>query len=244
MGADVSRYCRSIRAGVCALLITAQAHAQDIGDGSVSGDLNTNIGSGATVDSNNATENLTNNYNATGAGSPAPVPTAMAPTVMGGGGNQSCLVPSSQGVQVSLFGVATGTMEQDEECNRRRDAALMGTPQTVGGMGLQVSGISILCGDNPRVFKAMALSATPCPIMDVTTGRLLIGRDAFEKYRSNPDLFVVGYRQDRAFWDELLLIGKELPDVQETDNGPSLSERFRVNGRADDERFGISSASD
>lgn len=240
----MSRYCRRIRAGLCGLLIATAAHAQDTGDGSVSGDLNTNIGAGATVDSNNATENLTNNYNATGAGSPAPVPTAMAPTVMGGGGNQSCLVPSSTGIQVSLFGVATGTMEQDEECNRRRDAAMMGSPQAVGGMGLQVSGISILCGDNARVFKAMALSATPCPIMDVRTGRLLIGRDAFEKYRSNPSLFVVGYAQDRAFWDELLLIGEELPDVQESDNGPSLSERFRVNGRADDDGLAISGRSD
>lgn len=245
MGADVSRYCRRLRAGLCGLLIATATHAQDIGDGSVSGDLNTNIGDGATVDSNNATDSTTNNYNSGAPGALSnPVPTAMAPTVMGGGGNQSCLVPSSTGVQVSLFGVATGTMEQDEECNRRRDAALMGSPQAVGGMGLQVSGISILCGDNPRVFKAMALSATPCPIMDVATGRLLIGRDAFEKYRSNPDLFVVGYRQERAFWDALLLIGEELPDVQETNSGPSLSERFRVNGRTDNERPGISSTSD
>lgn len=222
-----------------AALAASPALAQDIGSGSVSGDLNTNIGSNSTVDSNNPNNSTTNNYN--GAGSApfsSPVPSAMAPTVMGGGGSQSCLVPSSSGFQISFFGRSEGTMEQDEECNRRRDAALMGSPTAVGGLGLQVSGISILCGDNPRVFKAMALSATPCPIMDINTGRLLIGRDAFEKYRSNPDLFVVGYAQDRLFWDELLRIGEELPDVQETDNGPSLSERFRVNGGDDDGQSG------
>lgn len=236
------RYAASL---ICCLLIATSASPQDVGDGSISGDLNTNVGAGATVDSNNASDSTTNNYNSGAPGAMSnPVPTAMAPTVMGGGGNQSCLVPSSTGVQVSLFGIAQGTMEQDEECNRRRDAALMGSPQAVGGLGLQVSGISIMCGGNARVFKAMALSATPCPIMDVATGRLLLGRDAFQKYRSNPDLFVVGYRQDKAFWDALLLIGEELPDVQDTDTGPSLSERFRVNGRADNDRSSVSSASD
>jgi hypothetical protein len=241
---DVPRYCRRLRAGLCGLLIATATHAQDIGDGSVSGDLNTNIGSGAIVDSNNATENLTNNYNATGAGSPAPVPSAVAPTVMGGGGNQSCLVPTSTGVQVSIMGLSSGSMTQDEECNRRRDAALMGTPQAVGGLGLQVSGISILCGDNPRVFRAMMLSATPCPIMDVNTGRLLVGRDAFEKYRSAPDLFVVGYRQEKAFWDALLRIGEELPNVETNNDGPSLSDRFRVNGRTDNDGLAISGSTD
>ena len=31
-------------------------------------------------------------------------------------------------------------MEQDRECNRRKDARLLGTPQEAGGLGLQVSG--------------------------------------------------------------------------------------------------------
>ena len=62
---------------VSLILWTSVCSAQDI-----NGDLNTNI-QDSTVDSNNAS--TTNNYNATGAGSPAPVGTAMAPTVMGGG---------------------------------------------------------------------------------------------------------------------------------------------------------------
>jgi hypothetical protein len=152
----------------------------------------------------------------------------MAPTVMGGGGNDSCLIPSSKGFQVSLFGMAEGTMEQDAHCNRRKDARLMGAPQQVGGLGLQVSGISVMCSD-ARVFRAMALANTPCPINDIATGRLLIGRDAFEKYRSNPRVFVVGYASNKVFWDTLLLMGqKDLPDVEATNrNQPSLSDRFR-----------------
>lgn len=218
-------------------LLTAPSFAQDVGDGSTSGDLNTNMGDNNVVDSNNPSDSVTNNYNSGAPGALSnPVPSAMAPTVMGGGGSDSCLVPTSTGVQLSIIGISRGEMAQDPECNRRRDARLMGTPQAVGGLGLQVSGISILCGDSPRVFKAMALSATPCPILDVVTGKLLLGRDAFEKYRSDPELFVVGYAKDKAFWNALLMIGKELPDVETDDNGPSLSARFRRNSGSDDGR--------
>jgi hypothetical protein len=206
---------------VCLQLLTfSLAQAQDI-----SGDLNTNIGSDATVDSHNNTESVT--YNGPQGALSNPVPTAMAPSMLGGGGNDSCLIPTSKGFQISLFGMAEGSMEQDESCNRRKDARLMGAPQQVGGLGLQVSGISVMCSD-ARVFRAMALANTPCPVNDIATGRLLIGRDAFEKYRSNPRVFVVGYAANKVFWDTLLMIGKELPDAQQNNrNQPSLSDRFR-----------------
>lgn len=216
---------------VSLILWTSLCSAQDI-----TGDLNTNI-QDSTVDSNNAS--TTNNYNATGAGSPAPVGTAMAPTVMGGGGNDSCLIPSSRGIQLSLFGIAEGEMKQDRECNRRKDARLLGAPQAVGGLGLQVSGISVMCG-NPQVFRAMALANTPCPIMDVDTGRLLIGREAFEMYRRNPSVYIVGYAQDKRFWNQLLRIGKALKDVPKNDDRPSLSDRFRRNSRTNVQRSGNS----
>lgn len=217
--------------------MASDAYAQDI-----TGDLNTNIGDGTTVDSNNtSTTNSTVNNGGQGPMG-NPVPTAMAPTVMGGGGNDSCLIPSSRGFQISLFGIAEGGMTQDPQCNRRKDARLMGAPQAVGGLGLQVSGISVMC-QSPAVFRAMALSATPCPIMEITTGRLLIGREAFEKYRSDPSLYVLGYAQDKVFWDALLMIGKDLPDVQETSSGPSLSARFR-NGGSNNDRAKNSSATD
>jgi hypothetical protein len=206
-------------------LLTAPASAQ------VTGDLNTNSGNtNATVGSNNPTSNETKNYN--GAGSAPfsqPVPTAAAPTVMGGGGNDSCLIPIQQAFQISIFGKAEGKMIQDPECNRRKDSRLLGTPQDIGGLGLQVSGISLMCS-NADVFKAMALASTPCPVYSITEGKLMIGRDAYITMRSLPEIYVVGYQDDQSFWDTFLLIGEELPDVQPDQNtGPSLSERFRRN---------------
>jgi hypothetical protein len=118
-------------------------------------------------------------------------------------------------------------MSQDEECNRRKDARLLGTPQQIGGMGLQVSGISVMCG-NAEVFRAMALANTPCPIMDIDKGQLLVGRAAFEKMRDNPREFVIGYKKEKTFWNQLLRIGKELTDVEKTIDARSVSERYRT----------------
>jgi hypothetical protein len=201
----------------------------------VTGDLNTNSGNNdSTIGSNN--NETTTNYN--GAGSAPfsqPVPTAAAPTVMGGGGNDSCLIPVQNAFQISIFGRAEGRMEQDPECNRRKDARLLGTPQETGGLGLQVSGISIMC-DSPAVFRAMALASTPCPIYSIETGKLLTGRDAYMAMRSQPSIYVVGYGRDPAFWDAFLMMGEELPDVLPQENsGPLLSERFRRSRRSDDD---------
>jgi hypothetical protein len=79
----------------------------------------------------------------------------------------------------------------------------------------------------------MALANTPCPIADVVTGRILIGRDAYLRMRDDPDTYIVGYRQERPFWDALLLIGKELPDAPPEPERPGLSERFRRHGGSD-----------
>jgi len=220
---------------ICAIaliLLSSSVVAQDtnVGDGSTNGDLNTNMGDNNTVDSNNSS--TTTNYNGAGS-SPGsqPVPSAISPTVMGGGGNDSCLIPKSQGVQLSIIGISQGEMEQDPECNRRKDARLIGAPQAVGGLGLQVSGISIMCS-NPRVFKAMALANTPCPIVEVTTGKLLIGREAYLKMRSKPEIYIVGYNQDKTFWKNLLYIGRKLPDAPKEDTiTRSLSDKFRSNSR-------------
>jgi hypothetical protein len=198
----------------------------------VTGDLNTSSGNNnSTIGSNN--NDSTTNYNGSGSAPfSTPVPTAAAPTVMGGGGNDSCLIPYQQAFQVSIFGRAEGKMEQDPECNRRKDARLLGTPQEAGGLGLQVSGIAVMC-DNPEIFKAMALASTPCPIYSVATGKLLVGRDGYMAMRSQPAIYVVGYANDRSFWDEFLKMGEELPDVLPQENtGPTLSERFRRSRRS------------
>ena len=203
-----------------------------VGAGDVTGDFSTS-NENSTVDSNNSDETVTNNYNATGAGSAAPVMSAIAPTMMGGGGNDSCLLPSSTGIQVSIIGISRGAMEQDEACNRRKNARLLGAPQQVGGLGLQVSAISILCQD-PVVFRSMMLANTPCPINDSKTGKLLMGKAAIKKYRESPALYIVGYEEDVEFWNALLRVGEEDIDEETVeDNTPklSLSERFRSSKR-------------
>jgi len=127
-------------------------------------------------------------------------------------------------------------MEQDPECNRRKDARLLGTPQDTGGLGLQVSGIAVMC-DSPEVFKAMALASTPCPLYSLETGKLLIGRDAYMAMRDAPHIYVVGYYSDQHFWDAFLRMGEELPDVLPEENtGPTLSERFRRSRGANNDR--------
>ena len=216
------------------VLLSTVAFAQDnVGDGSTNGDLNTNMGNSNTVDSNNASNTSTTNYNGAGS-SPGsqPVPSAISPTMMGGGGNDSCLIPKSQCIQISIIGISKGEMEQDPECNRRKDARLIGAPQQVGGLGLQVSGISVMCA-NPQVFKAMALANTPCPIVDVVTGKLLIGKQAYMKMRSKPEVYIVGYNQAKMFWKNLLYIGRKLPDAPEQVTVTrSLSDKFRSTGGA------------
>jgi hypothetical protein len=210
---------------VMLLGMTAQA-------GDVTGDFSTS-NENSTVDSNNSEETVTNNYNATGAGSAAPVMSAIAPTVMGAGGNDSCLMPRSTGLQVTVFGFSTGEAIQDDSCNRRKNARLLGAPQQVGGLGLQVSAISVLCQD-PVVFRSMMLANTPCPINDSKTGKLLMGKAAINKYRDSPALYIVGYELDTEFWDTLLRVGEE--DTDEAvieDDAPklSISERFRSSKR-------------
>ena len=196
--------------------------------GDVTGDFSNGYDN-STVDSNNTDETVTNNYNATGAGSPAPVMSAVAPTMMGGGGNDSCLIPKSTGIQVAVVGISGGSMEQDAACNRRKNARLLGAPQAVGGLGLQVSAISVLCQD-PSVFRSMMLANTPCPINDSRSGKLLMGKAAINKYRDSPALYIVGYKEEKDFWDALLRVGEEDTDEELVqDNTPklSLSERFR-----------------
>ena len=198
----------------------------------VTGDFSNNY-EDSTVESNNSSEVI--NYNGAGS-SPgsSPVMSSIAPTVMGGGGNDSCLIPKSRGLQLNIIGLSQGEMQQDPNCNRRKNARLLGLPQQVGGLGLQVSAISVMCQD-PTVFRSMMLANTPCPINDARTGRLLMGKKAIDKYRENPATFVVGYEEDQEFWDTLLRVGEEYEDeeIVVEDNTPklSISDRFRSSKR-------------
>ena len=200
--------------------------------GDVTGDFSTS-NENSTVDSNNTT--TANTYNGAGsAPGSQPVMSAIAPTVMGGGGNDSCLIPKSNGISLNIVGLSNGYMEQDEHCNRRKNARLLGAPQQVGGLGLQVSAISVLCQD-PTVFRSMMLANTPCPIVNTATGRLLMGKNAIAKYRESPEVYIVGYEQDKEFWDALLAVEEEDYEILQAleDDTPklSISDRFRTSKR-------------
>ena len=196
----------------------------------IDGDFSNNY-EDSTVDSNNQSEVI--NYNGAGS-SPGsqPVMSSIAPTVMGGGGNDSCLIPKTRGLQLNIIGLSHGEMQQDPNCNRRKNARLLGLPQQVGGLGLQVSAISVMCQD-ATVFRSMMLANTPCPINDARTGKLLMGRNAIMKYRENPALFVVGYELDKEFWNTLLRVGEEYNEefVKDTTTKRSLSDQFRSSKR-------------
>lgn len=198
----------------------------------IEGDFSNNY-EDSTVDSNNQSEVI--NYNGAGS-SPgsSPVMSSISPTMMGGGGNDSCLIPKSRGLQLNVIGLSSGEMQQDPNCNRRKNARLLGLPQQVGGLGLQVSAISVMCQD-PTVFRSMMLANTPCPINDARTGKLLMGRNAINKYRENPATFVVGYEEDKEFWDTLLRVGEEYEDeevvMEDTTPKLSISDRFRSSKR-------------
>ena len=232
--------CRYLFITFILILLGKGAYAND-----VNGDFSNNY-QDSTVDSGNAS--TTNNYNAAGAASASPVMSAISPTMMGGGGNDSCLLPTTSGIQVTMFGFSQGTMQQDEHCNRRKNARLLGAPQQVGGLGLQVSAISVLCSSpaTPKseknsgqsVFKSMMLASTPCPIMDVVTGKILMGKDAIDKYRQHPQIYIVGYETDKEFWDTLLRIGEDLSNEENkakvasnSRDTRSISERFRSTRR-------------
>ena len=196
----------------------------------IEGDFSNNY-EDSIVDSNNQSETI--NYNGAGS-SPgsSPVMSSISPTMMGGGGNDSCLIPKSRGLQLNIIGLSQGEMQQDPNCNRRKNARLLGLPQQVGGLGLQVSAISIMCQD-ATVFRSMMLANTPCPINDARTGKLLMGRNAIRKYREDPALFVVGYELDKEFWDTLLQVGEEYDEafVEVTTTKRSLSDQFRSSKR-------------
>lgn len=197
----------------------------------ITGDFSNNY-EDSTVESNNTSQ--VTNYNGAGS-SPgsSPVMSSISPTMMGGGGNDSCLIPKSRGLQLNIIGLSQGEMQQDPQCNRRKNARLLGLPQQVGGLGLQVSAISIMCQD-PTVFRSMMLANTPCPINDTRTGRLLMGKNAINKYREDPATFVVGYEEDKEFWDTLLRVGEEYDEeelVEDTTPKLSISDRFRSTKR-------------
>ena len=97
----------------------------------------------------NSTSNSTSNIKS------AP-PTSSAP---GMNTSNNCALALSGGLQTFSVGVSGGKSYIDETCE------LIVLSRTLHSFGMKVSAITLLCTDE-RVFKAMAISGTPCPVLD------------------------------------------------------------------------------
>ena len=181
------------------------------------GDLNTN-----TQDSNNNNQSTTNI--GSNAGSRTPMPTAVAPSLMSSG-SDTCLKSRSTGLQLLDIGLAGGYYQQDEECNRRRDAKVF------SDLGMMVPAISRMCQSSQN-WKAMFVSGTPCPIL--VRGRMVYGKRATLAMRSQPDLYIPDYEDNREYYNDILGIGKKDEEDNESNvSTVSISERFRSSTSTD-----------
>ena len=203
------------------LLISSSSFAQDTDSGNTSsqtGDLNTNQ-QGATVDSNNNTTTNTNQYNGAGSASEIPVASAVAPSMMSGG-NDSCLKSSTGGISTLQVGFSKGDYVQDEECNRRKDAQMLFT------LNMKIAAITRMC-QSDDVWLSMFESGTPCPL--IVGGKVVAGKNAYLMMKRKPDLFVVGYENNKEYFDVALGINGDSSDEDEQEaSGKSISERFRT----------------
>lgn len=208
-------------AGLLLCLLGASSLAEDApdnapnfeGDGG-GGDVQT----GDLSQQNSNNNNVNKTYNGAGSGSQMPASSAISPSLMSSG-QQSCLRSITGGVQAIGFGISSGKYMQDEECNRRLNSI------TLANLGMKVAAVSLMCSD-AAVWRALYLSATPCPILK--GGRLLVGRNALLEIKSNPALWIPDYEEDQGFYDQLLAGGNE--DVTEN-TGESISDRFRSTKR-------------
>lgn len=87
----------------------------------------------------------------------SPPPTAIAPAMMSGGGNDLCTTGVSGALQTQILGFSAGKTVTDLNCERLK------LSKTLFDMGMKVAAVSTMCQDE-RVFKAMMDAGTPCPI--------------------------------------------------------------------------------
>ena len=182
---------------VCTAQETEQMGDTD-SDNVQDGSLNTNtVGSTVSSNNNSKDESVSNTYNGAGSSSSMPVGSAIAPSYMSNG-METCLQGSGRSIQTGLIGYTDGSYEKDEDCNRRRDSKLL------SDLGMAVAAISRLCIGSVETFRAMMLSATPCPVSD--RGRLVVGKRAFLLMKTKPDLYIPDYGEikvtRRATWSK------------------------------------------
>jgi hypothetical protein len=80
----------------------------------------------------------------------------MAPSVTAVG-NDICAIPVSGAISSTVIGVAGGTAITDANCERIKLA------RALSDQGLKVAAVAMLCQDR-RVWDAMEMSGSPCPI--------------------------------------------------------------------------------
>jgi hypothetical protein len=210
------------KALVLLLCFSSFTFGQDTDSGNSSsqtGDLNTNQ-QGATVDSNNETVTNTNQYNGAGSASQIPVASAVAPSLMSGG-NDSCLKSVAGGVSSLKIGISTGKYQQDEECNRRKDAAVLYS------LNMKIAAITRMC-QSDSTWLAMFESGTPCPL--IVGGKVVAGKSAFVMMKRKPEHFVRGYLENKEYFDVALGINGVNGNGEHKENGDgrSVSERYRT----------------
>ena len=105
-----------------------------------------------------------------------PPPSAIAPS-MSAFSQDVCGIPVSGAYSSSVFGIATGVVVTDTNCERIKLA------KTLNDLGLKVAAVAVLC-DDKRVWTAMEMSGSPCPIAGMIGDA---ARDAWIK--QDPDRF-------------------------------------------------------
>jgi len=183
------------------------------------GDLNQN-NQNSTVDSFN--KNTTNV--GAGAGNPMPVNTAIAPSLITNG-TDTCLISSSNGIQIVSIGYSKGKYVQDEECNRRKDARMFNE------LGMTIAAVSRMC-QNDGNWKAMFEAGTPCPVL--VRGSMVFGKRAMLAMKTNPELYIPDYSESTAgYYDQVLGMG-ESDEVESDGSSRSISDRFRSSTSSDE----------
>jgi hypothetical protein len=206
-------------------LVSFQAIAQEESNtGEINGDLSTNQ-QNSVVDSHNQTQNTSTVYNGAGSSSTIPVASAIAPSGLMAGGNESCLKSESGGLSSLHFGISSGRYTLDEECERRRDSTVLFS------LGLKISAIVRMC-QSPQVFEALFFSGTPCPVVVGT--RTVAGKNAYLVMKKNPSLFIPNYNEEgkTELYNVALGINgsdDDTNDEKETEiTSKSISDRFRT----------------
>jgi hypothetical protein len=109
-------------------------------------DTNTTVSSTATSSNNTVSSNTIDRTPST----------AASPNVIIN--NQDvCTAGVSGAAQSAWFGISFGNTIEDKNCERLKLA------RSLYGMGMKVASVSLLCQDT-RVFQAMEMAGTPCPV--------------------------------------------------------------------------------